>query len=157
MVIEHEEIKHYLRQRSPFLLVDRVVEVTSERLKAIKNVTGTDHCLDGHFPDEPVFPGVLLLEALSQAGGLYLALSSSASADMHRGYLAKVDKVKFKRFIRPGDQIVLEAYRPVLAGSMARVNVMATVAGDAAAEGEITYYFAAEKPEQQIREAVAAQ
>lgn len=69
MTIEHQEIKQILRQRTPFLLVDRILEMDGERAVGIKNVTGTEPYLVGHFPDEPILPGVLLLEAMSQVGG----------------------------------------------------------------------------------------
>ena len=140
MIIEHQELKSYLRQRYPFLLVDRVLTVNQEEVVAIKNVTGTDRCLEGHFPDEPLFPGAFLVEAMSQAGGL-LFLFANPDHQPSRGYLAKVDHVKFKRFVRPGDQIVLRATSPRSFGPMSRVNVTASVDGTEVGEGEITYYF----------------
>lgn len=140
MIIEHQELKSYLRQRYPFLLVDRVLKVNEKEVVAVKNVTGTDRCLEGHFPDEPLFPGALLVEAMSQAGGL-LFLFANPDHQPSRGYLAKVDRVKFKQFIRPGDQIVLKATNPRSFGAMSRVDVTAEVDGAEVGEGEITYYF----------------
>ncbi|MGA7220664.1 MAG: 3-hydroxyacyl-ACP dehydratase FabZ [Candidatus Sulfotelmatobacter sp.] len=140
MIIEHQEVKSYLRQRYPFLLVDRVLDVNREEVVAIKNVTGTDRCLEGHFPDEPLFPGALLVEAMAQAGSLMFVFDQREQVP-GRGYLAKVDRVKFKQFVRPGDQIVLKAQRLRGFGSMARVAVIASVDNVEVGEGEITYYF----------------
>lgn len=148
MIIEHQELKGYMRQRYPFLLVDRVLSVNEEEIVAVKNVTGTDRCLEGHFPDEPLFPGALLVEAMSQVGGL-LFLFAKGDHNPSRGYLAKVDHVKFKRFVRPGDQIVFRANTPRSFGRMSRVNVTASVDNTAVGEGEITYYFA-ERPAEAV-------
>jgi 3-hydroxyacyl-[acyl-carrier-protein] dehydratase len=141
MTIEHQEIKKILRQRIPFLLVDRIVEIDDERAVGIKNVTGTEPYLAGHFPDEPILPGVLLLEAMSQVGGILLA-HDRRYQDKTRGYLAEVAKVKFKKFVIPGDQVVMEARKIAMLASVARVEVRSTVAGVEVASGEISYAFA---------------
>ncbi len=141
MTIEHQEIKQILRQRTPFLLVDRILEMDGERAVGIKNVTGTEPYLVGHFPDEPILPGVLLLEAMSQVGGILLA-HDPRYKEKTRGYLAEVAKVKFKKFVIPGDQVVMEARKIALLASVARVEVRSTVAGVEVALGEISYAFA---------------
>ena len=142
MQIEHQQIKEYLRQRYPFLLVDRILNVDEDQAVGIKNVTGSDSCLMGHFPDEPLFPGVLLIEAMSQVGGVLMAFQKRHGS---RGYLAKVDKVKFNRFVRPGDQLVMTAKRGTAMGSLARVAVTAHVGQELAGEAEVTYYLPADE------------
>ncbi len=106
------EILRILPHRYPFLLVDRVIEcVPFESIKAIKNVTFNEPHFVGHFPDKPVMPGVLILEAMAQATGLLAFLSNQAkSNNKSMYYLVGVDKARFKRPVEPGDQLVLTAY-----------------------------------------------
>ena len=104
------EIQEILPHRYPFLMVDKVIECEpGERLLAVKNVTYNEPCFQGHFPHMPVFPGVLILEALAQATGL---LASQTAPDvLGKGktyFLVGIDKAKFKRTVGPGDQIMLE-------------------------------------------------
>lgn len=97
-----------LPHRYPFLLVDRVIElVPGQRIVAIKNVTINEPFFAGHFPGMPVMPGVLLLEAMAQAGAV-LALKHGANADQIM-YLAGIDQAKFRRPVTPGDQLRIEA------------------------------------------------
>ena len=104
------EIKNYLPHRYPFLLVDRVLELEPDkRIVAIKNVTINEPLFMGHFPVTPVFPGVLIVEALAQASGLLAFKSREKSpGDGYVYYLAGTDKTKFKRAVIPGDQLRLE-------------------------------------------------
>jgi len=104
------EIKNYLPHRYPFLLVDRVLELEPDkRIVAIKNVTINEPLFTGHFPVTPVFPGVLIVEALAQASGLLAFKSREKSpGDGYVYYLAGTDKTKFKRAVIPGDQLRLE-------------------------------------------------
>lgn len=104
------EIKEYLPHRYPFLLIDRIIEFEADkRIVAIKNVTVNEPFFLGHFPVTPVFPGVLIVEALAQASGV-LAFKSRGRTlqDGYIYYLAGTDKTKFKRSVIPGDQIRLE-------------------------------------------------
>lgn len=108
--MEVTEIKEYLPHRYPFLLVDRVIEFEADtRIVAIKNVTVNEPFFLGHFPVTPVFPGVLIVEALAQASGI-LAFKSRGRTlgDGYIYYLAGTDKTKFKRSVIPGDQLRLE-------------------------------------------------
>lgn len=109
--IDIREILEILPHRYPFLLVDRVIEcVPFERLKAIKNVTFNEPFFTGHFPDKPIMPGVILLEAMAQATGLLAFKSHNArSSSTSMYYLVGVDKARFKRPVVPGDQVVLTA------------------------------------------------
>lgn len=109
--IDIREILRILPHRYPFLLVDRVIEcVPFERIKAIKNVTFNEPFFTGHFPEKPVMPGVLLLEAMAQATGLLAFRSHNArSSSSSMYYLVGVDKARFKRPVGPGDQVILTA------------------------------------------------
>jgi 3-hydroxyacyl-[acyl-carrier-protein] dehydratase len=104
------EIWKYLPHRYPFLLVDRVIELEeNKRIVAIKNVTINEPQFTGHFPNTPVFPGVMIVEALAQASGILAFKSKNRTLeDGYIYYLAGTDKTKFKRSVVPGDQLRLE-------------------------------------------------
>ena len=108
--MEVAEIKNLLPHRYPFLLLDRVVEYeANERIICVKNVTINEQIFNGHFPATPVFPGVLIVEALAQASGVLALRSRNRSLnDGYVYYLAGTDKTKFKRSVVPGDQLRLE-------------------------------------------------
>ena len=108
--MEVAEIKNLLPHRYPFLLLDRVVEYeANERIICVKNVTINEQIFNGHFPANPVFPGVLIVEALAQASGVLALRSRNRSLnDGYVYYLAGTDKTKFKRSVVPGDQLRLE-------------------------------------------------
>lgn len=106
-----EEIRKFLPHRYPFLLVDRVVEcIPGESITAIKNITVNEPQFTGHFPNQAIMPGVLIIEALAQATGLlgFRTMSEEPSEDILY-MLVGVDKVRFKRQVVPGDQLVLKA------------------------------------------------
>lgn len=105
------EIRKYLPHRYPFLLIDRVVELTlGESIVAYKNITVNEHLFEGHFPHYPVFPGVLILEAMAQACGVLGFKTMNKTPDDGSIYLyAGVDDVRFKRQVVPGDQLYIEA------------------------------------------------
>jgi|TARA_R110001592_G_scaffold175184_1_gene414238 3-hydroxyacyl-[acyl-carrier-protein] dehydratase len=108
--MEVNEIRRLLPHRYPFLLVDRVLEIEDDkRIVAIKNVTINEPQFTGHFPDTPVFPGVLIVEAMAQASGILAFKSRNRTLDDgYIYYLAGTDKTKFKRSVVPGDQLRLE-------------------------------------------------
>lgn len=110
-MIDLETIKEYLPHRYPFLMLDRVLECEpGKRLLAIKNVTCNEPYFQGHFPKHPIMPGVLIMEALAQTTGILAA--ESAPEVLGKGmtyYLVGLDKVRFKRPVIPGDQLMLEA------------------------------------------------
>ncbi len=111
MRMDVKEIKEYLPHRYPFLLVDRVESLTlGESIIATKNVTVNEPYFDGHFPDSPIMPGVLIIEALAQvAGVLGFKSVEKKPADGSIYYLVGCDNVRFKRMVVPGDQLTLEA------------------------------------------------
>ena len=105
-----DDIQRLLPHRYPFLLVDRVVELEPhKRVLAYKNVSINEPFFQGHFPGHPVMPGVLVVEALAQAGGLLTQLSRlGSSAEDQLFYLVKIDNAKFSRMVVPGDRLELE-------------------------------------------------
>ncbi|MCB2191073.1 MAG: 3-hydroxyacyl-ACP dehydratase FabZ [Deltaproteobacteria bacterium] len=107
-VLNLTDILKILPHRYPLLLVDRVLELkTPEYVKAIKNVTFNEAFFQGHFPGQPVMPGVLIIEAMAQTGGI-LAYKSHPEAQDRLFYFLGMDKVKFRRPVIPGDQLVME-------------------------------------------------
>lgn len=107
-IIEIDEIMTLLPHRYPFLLVDRVIDWEEGKwLHAVKNVTYNENFFTGHFPSKPVFPGVLILEAMAQATGI-LAFKTHKLPDNELYYFAAVDNARFKRPVTPGDQMVIK-------------------------------------------------
>ena len=107
--IDINGIHELLPHRYPFLLIDRVGEFEhGKRVLAYKNVTGNEHFFQGHFPDRPVMPGVLVIESLAQAGGVVSQLTHGGSLTGRLSYLVKVDNAKFSRMVVPGDRLDLE-------------------------------------------------
>ena len=106
---DQQRIRELIPHRYPFLLVDRVLEyVPFESLRAIKNVSANEPFFQGHFPDRPVMPGVLIVEALAQGGCLLSQLSHDGDGERPLYYLAGVDGARFKRPVLPGDSLILD-------------------------------------------------
>lgn len=101
------DIEKMLPHRYPFLLVDKVMEITEETIVGVKNITMNEPIFTGHFPGNPVFPGVLQIEAMAQTGGIF-ALSKIEDPHLYSTYFMKIDKVKFKSKVLPGDTLVFE-------------------------------------------------
>ena len=110
MLLDVEEIKEYLPQRYPFLLVDRVVEMElGKRILAYKNVTVNEPFFEGHFPNQPIMPGVLIIEALAQAAGvLGFKSQEKKPKDGYLYYFVGADELRLRRPVVPGDQLMLE-------------------------------------------------
>lgn len=133
-------ILHLLPHRYPFLLVDRVVELEAhKRIRALKNVTFNEPYFQGHFPGRPVMPGVLVIEAMAQAGGLLtqLSLSREAIGEGKLFYLVKVDNARFNRMVVPGDQLDIEVVLKRNIRNMALYECSARVDGKVVASAEI--------------------
>lgn len=136
--IDIHEILTLLPHRYPFLLVDRVLSYEKGKtLRAIKNVSFNEPFFQGHFPEKPVFPGVLILEAMAQATGI-LAFKSVGKLDSDQlYYFAAVDKARFKRPVLPGDQLELNVEYIKERRGVARFKGVATVNGELACEAEM--------------------
>ena len=128
----HEIMKH-LPHRYPFLLVDRILELEENRVVGLKNVTINEPFFQGHFPSEPVMPGVLVLESMGQVAGMMIA--SRQGCEDQLLILTSMEDVKFRRPVRPGDQLLTEAVMLKLRGRMGKVKAVARVDGELAAEG----------------------
>ena len=131
-------IQKLLPHRYPFLMVDRVVEFEAgRRIVCHKNATVNEPFFQGHFPGRPVMPGVLVIEALAQAGGLLIQLSNEADAIGKVFYLVKVDGAKFSRMVVPGDRIELNVTLKRTIRNMAMFDSVALVDGQQVACAEI--------------------
>ena len=131
-------IQALLPHRYPFLLVDRVVEFEAhKRLLAYKNVSNNEPFFSGHFPGHPVMPGVLVVEALAQAGGLLTQLSSPTGSERKLFYLVKIDNARFSRMVVPGDRLELEVTLKRMIRNMAMYSGIARVDGEEVACADI--------------------
>jgi 3-hydroxyacyl-[acyl-carrier-protein] dehydratase len=137
-VIEAEEIQRILPHRYPFLLVDRVIEIEPPtRAVGIKNVTINEPFFQGHFPTYPVMPGVLIVEAMAQVGGVAVL-----AADEYKDKLALfagIDNVRFKRQVKPGDTLRIEVEVQKIRRGLGIGAGTATVNGDLACKGDIMF------------------
>jgi UDP-3-O-[3-hydroxymyristoyl] N-acetylglucosamine deacetylase/3-hydroxyacyl-[acyl-carrier-protein] dehydratase len=133
-----EDIKKRLPHRQPFLLVDKIISIDDNKIVGIKNVTFNEPFFQGHFPDEPVMPGVLMVEALAQCGGL-LVLSTVEEPGKYSTYFLKIDKLKFKHKVVPGDTLILqmEMMEPMRRGIVTMYG-QAFVGNNLVVEGEMT-------------------
>ena len=132
-----DEIMDLLPHRYPFLLVDRIVEYDpGKRIVGIKNVTINEPFFQGHFPGHPIMPGVLIIEALAQAGGI-LALKAMGGGK-RIAYFAAIDNCKFRRTVIPGDALRLEATVTAHKGPVWKIHGVALVDGVVAAKADLT-------------------
>ncbi len=138
-MLEAKEILNYLPHRSPFLLVDLIVETQGEeKIVGIKNVSFNEPFFQGHFPDHPVMPGVLICEAMAQVGAIF-AHSNRAGMDNKRIFmLTGLDQVKFKRPVVPGDQLRIELTCQKRRGAYWKMQGVATVDGKVVAQALIS-------------------
>lgn len=136
--LEAADIMRILPHRYPFLLIDRVLELEpGKRVVAVKNVTANEPQFTGHFPERPIMPGVLIVEALAQAGAVAVL-----SLPEYRGKLALfagIDECRFRRTVLPGDQLVLTVELEKLRGLFGRARAVASVGGEIAVEATISF------------------
>jgi 3-hydroxyacyl-[acyl-carrier-protein] dehydratase len=139
--VEASDIEKYLPHRYPFLLIDRVISMEVEpekKLVALKNVSKNEHFFEGHFPGNPVMPGVLIVESMAQAAGMLANLDAELQGK--RGelyYLVKVDKARFSKTVIPGDQLVLEVVQKRILRRMGFYECQASVDGQRVASCEL--------------------
>ena len=136
-VYEIEDIMRVLPHRYPFLLVDRILEIEeNKRVVGIKNVTINEPFFQGHFPGHPIMPGVLIVEAMAQVGGMLL-LGTLEEPDTKVVYFMSIDNIKFRKPVRPGDQLVFEVEMVQVRGKIAKTRGVARVDGEIVAEAEM--------------------
>ena len=138
------KIMEYLPHRYPFLLVDRVLSYEpKEKITAIKNVTINEPFFQGHFPGHPIMPGVLIVEAMAQVGGVLAFLSQTEEKPGSVIYFTGIDKVRFRRPVVPGDQITFEIEFLKMRSRVVKMAGKALVEGNLAAEAELMASFGA--------------
>lgn len=136
-MITVEMISKSLPHRFPFLLIDRVIDFAPEKfIVALKNVTCNEQFFQGHFPEWKIMPGVLIIEAIAQAGAILL-FNTIPNPERKFVVLSKVDKAKFKKMVTPGDQLRIEVQWLRLKGRICQMRGKALVEGEIAAEAEI--------------------
>ena len=137
--LSSEEIKLYLPHRYPFLLVDKVTDYkTYEHLTAVKNISVNEPCFQGHFPEQAIYPGVLITETMAQSAALLGALSMDEEAkDDSLYFLVGIDKVRFKQPVIPGDQLIIEVNFIKVRRDIWRFETKAFVDGKEVSSGEL--------------------
>ncbi len=130
------QIKEIIPHRYPFLFVERIVECTADTIVGIKNVSGNEPFFQGHFPNDPIMPGVLILEAMAQTGGI-LVFSVFPEYKDKRFYFAGVDKVRFRKPVRPGDRLVMKVKLQKQRGGFFKMLAEAFVDDELVAEAEM--------------------
>jgi beta-hydroxyacyl-ACP dehydratase FabZ len=135
-LLDIQEIREILPHRYPMLLVDSILELEDERIVGIKNVTVNEPFFVGHFPEFPVMPGVLIVEAMAQVAGV-LVLKQLPDRKNKLVLLASIEKAKFRDKVRPGDQLRIEMKVTKRKSSIAKMHGQATVDGSVVAEAEL--------------------
>jgi beta-hydroxyacyl-ACP dehydratase FabZ len=135
-ILDINEIRALLPHRYPFLLVDRIVEMEAERIVGIKNVTNNEPFFQGHFPDFPVMPGVLIVEAMAQTAGV-LVLKSIPDRHRKLVLLVAIENARFRKPVVPGDTLRMEMKVIKRKASVAKMAGVATVDGAVVAEAEV--------------------
>lgn len=136
--LDIDQILKIMPHRYPFLLIDRVLKVEEgERVVGIKNVTINEPFFVGHFPSKPVMPGVLILEALAQLSGILMLGTEEKQGKL--AYFLAIDKARFRKAVRPGDQLRLEAEVLRMKGRLLKTRVQALVEEDVACQAEMMF------------------
>ncbi|MEC2029589.1 3-hydroxyacyl-ACP dehydratase FabZ [Bacillus subtilis] len=137
-MLDTQQIKEIIPHRYPFLLVDRITEVEEgKRAKGYKNVTANEEFFNGHFPQYPVMPGVLIVEALAQVGAVAMLIKEENRGRL--AFFAGIDNCRFKKQVKPGNQLHLEVEIIRARGTIGRGKGVATVDGEVVCEVELTF------------------
>lgn len=137
MILDINGIQRILPHRHPFLLVDAILEMErKKRIVGIKNVTINENYFVGHFPSQPIMPGVLIIESMAQTGGLLL-LQEVADREQKLLYFVAIDNARFRRPVIPGDQLVIEVNVVAFRGDFCKLAGRASVNGELAAEATL--------------------
>jgi beta-hydroxyacyl-ACP dehydratase FabZ len=134
-VLKLEQILGLLPHRYPFLLIDRVLELTDDRVVALKNVTVNEPYFQGHFPGVPIMPGVLQIEAMAQAGGVLASRAVAFDPTTHVMLFMAIDAVKFRKAVVPGDQLIIEVV-PLRKGKIFKMKGEIKVDGNVVSSAE---------------------
>ena len=138
LVYDIRKIMAFLPHRYPFIMVDRIVQmIPHERIVGLKNVTMNEPFFQGHFPGAPVMPGVLIVEAMAQAGGILAYASRGEDQEKELVYFMGIDKARFRKPVIPGDQLILEMISTKTRGNVFKMSGKASVDGALVAEAEI--------------------
>ncbi|SDC09591.1 MULTISPECIES: 3-hydroxyacyl-ACP dehydratase FabZ [unclassified Candidatus Frackibacter] len=137
-MLDIKQIKEVLPHRYPFLLVDRILEFKpKEKVVGLKNVTVNEEFFNGHYPEHPVMPGVLIVEAMAQVGGFVMMDSDEVKDKVP--YFAGIDKARFRKPVVPGDQLIIEAEVLKLRGKIGKIATKALVDGEVVAEAKLMF------------------
>lgn len=136
--IDFQQILDLMPHRYPFLLVDRIIDIVpGDKIVALKNVTFNEHFFQGHFPDAPIMPGVLIVEAMAQAGAVLYLESLHREDRNYIFYFMGLDKVRFRKPVVPGDQLILETKILKIRSNALKMAATATVDNARVAEAEL--------------------
>lgn len=134
-----DEVMNTLPHRYPFLLVDRILESDWDtRIVGLKNITVNEPFFQGHFPGNPVMPGVLQMEAMAQVAGILL--NKRNNRDGQIAYFSSIDKARFRKVVRPGDTLIMEIVMIKIRLNLAKVQATAKVNGELVSEGELMFH-----------------
>lgn len=138
-LIQIQELMNLLPHRYPMLLVDKIIEINEEntKCKGIKNVTINEPFFQGHYPGNPIMPGVLIVESMAQVGASLLLQTDALKNRIP--LIGNIDNVKFRRMVRPGDQLVIEIELIWVKGNVGKIAGVATVEGEMAAQMEMVF------------------
>lgn len=140
--LDINEIMKLLKQRPPFLLVDRVTDYDDTHVTGYKNVTINETFFQGHFPGQPVMPGVLILESMGQVASIMVGLKLGKEQESKIAFFAGADKIRFRKPVRPGDKLVTKAELLKARGTSGKAKVTGYVDDEVVAEGEFLFILA---------------
>ena len=135
--MEREELKKYMAHREPMLLVDRSEMVEENHVVSEYTITGKEEFVNGHFPGNPIVPGVMLCEIMAQSSILLMKDELEGKLPLYAG----LDKIRFKRVVKPGDTVVVNASLKVKRSTVIVVDAVATVEGQLACKGDLSFYL----------------